>query len=382
MMMRIRFWLSEKKDSIPFWGFPAILVGLGLVAAVVVILATRGGDSRVIYVPGQDKTGEISKIEPQSSEHMREGTGSGQSGAGTVAEAPESAHLDLSSIIAPVSSSNSSLSNGGDVPGPDSVIEFKCYGRAHGVGLCMDGVKYRALDGQSYTDIINYYYTGVQFTQVDDGREIKVKGQDGQVHSLPMKEYLYHLAEEPEDYPAEGLKVLYVAARTYTLSVIARGKHASEGYDICASGECCQAFDENKDLSKSPNNVAAVDATSGQALFYDGNPITAAYCGSCGGHTENNEDVWGGQALPYLRGKPDSYCARSDRFCVTEELTVREFQSKLGVGELKSIDLSDRTPGGRIKTARFVGSSTKEMTGKQLAELLGFRTPRIDYSFK
>jgi SpoIID/LytB domain protein len=275
------------------------------------------------------------------------------------------------------------LSNGANVPGQDATFVFKGYGRAHGVGLCMDGVRERANAGQTAMQIVNAYYTGVSLSDVDDSQPIRVKGRDGGIHTLSLHDYLCHLTEEPEDYPAEGLKVLYLAARSYTLSVIARGKHKSAGYDICSSGSCCQAFDENKDLSKYPNNIAAVKATSGQVLTYNGTPIIAAYCGSCGGHTDNNEDVWGGTPIPYLRGRPDGYCSRSPRFLTTKEMSVRDVAARFGVGELQLVDLSDRTPGGRVKTAKVVGSAgTKSISGKQLQDMCGFRTTRIDYSFK
>lgn len=276
-----------------------------------------------------------------------------------------------------------SSANGIAVPGPSTVFVFTCRGRAHGVGLCMDGVRYRAQDGQSAMQIINYYYTGVSIGKVDDSRPIRVKGRNGQIHTLAMRDYLYRLSEEPEDYPAEGLKVLYLAARTYTLNCIARGKHTSQGFDICSSGECCQAFDENKDISKSPNNVAAVDATEGQIITYGGQPITAAYCGSCGGHTENNEDVWGGTPIPYLRGRPDSYCSRSPRFSTTVEITASNLGSKLGVGPVKLLDLSDRTPGGRVKTAKVTGGSgAKSIPGKNFLQILGFRNTLFDYTLR
>ena len=263
----------------------------------------------------------------------------------------------------------------------DPLYIFQGRGRAHGVGLCMDGVYYRALEGHSYRDIINYYYTGVQFAQTDENRPIRVKCRDGQVRAYPMKEYLYRLAEEPETYPAEGLKVLYVAARTYTLSVIDRQKHTAEGYDICSSGNCCQAFDENKDLSKYPNNRAAVDATAGQVLTCEGKPIIAAYCGSCGGHTENNEDVWSPTPIPYLRGKPDPYCQYSSRFAWTVTMRKSELEARLNssgdtaVGSLYSMDLSTRTPGGRVKTARLYGSAgTRTVSGGTLTSVLGFQS--------
>lgn len=275
------------------------------------------------------------------------------------------------------------LSSGTPVPGPDAVFSFTSRGRAHGVGLCMDGVKYRAMAGHSYIQMINYYYTGVQISTIDDSRVIRVKGRDGQVRSLTMKDYLYRLAEEPDDYPTEGLKVLAVAARTYALSCIKRGKHASEGFDICSSGNCCQAFNENKDLSRCPNHMAAVDATAGQIITHNGEPIIAAYCGSCGGHTDNYEDVWGGNPIPYLKGKPDPYCSQSPRYMTGKEISVSELSRKMGVGTIQMIDLSDRTPGGRVKNARIEGSSgTKTISGRDLASILGFSSTMIDYTFK
>lgn len=264
---------------------------------------------------------------------------------------------------------------------------FKGRGRGHGVGLCMDGVYYRAMDGQSYRDIISHYYTGIDFGKTDDGQPIRVKCLDGQIRTYTLKNYLYHLAEEPETYPFEGLKVLYVAARTYTLSCIARGKHHAEGFDICSSGGCCQAFDENKDISKYPNNCAAVDATSGEIITYQEEPIIAAYHGSCGGHTENNEDVWGGDPRPYLRGKPCGYCHLSSRYEWTVEMTRSEVEARLNqgedtqVGSLFSMDLSSRTPGGRVKKAVLVGSlGSKTVSGSTLAGRLGFQSSLFELS--
>jgi len=387
---------------------PSVFLGLVvllLVASTCLLVADRvdgGVDiARVAELmepgPGRDSddTRSGGSFPPVKRSAEEEPGGAGeppQAGQPAADTAPEAAaaqpQIQASPPLQVIASRANALSAGSEVPGPEAVFVFKGYGRAHGVGLCMDGVKYRALAGHSYMDIINYYYTGVTLTQVDESQPIRVKGRDGQVRTLPMKEYLYRLVEEPEDYPAEGLKVLYVAARTYTLSCMARGKHAQGGYDICSSGSCCQAFSENKDLSKYPNNIAAVNATAGQALFYDGSPITAAYCGSCGGHTDNNEDVWGGQPMPYLRGRPDPYCASSPRFTSVTELSVSQLESRLasaglGVGSLRLVDLSNRTPGGRVKVARFTGSSgTREMSGLAFAKLLGFTGSRYEYSFR
>lgn len=267
---------------------------------------------------------------------------------------------------------------------PDPTYTFHGTGRAHGVGMCMDGVYYRAKEGQDYRTILNYYYTGVTFSTTDETRPVRVKGIDGQVRVWTLHDYLHHLQEEPDHYPMEELKALYVAARTYTLNVIDRAKHAKDGFDICSSGDCCQACNENKNIPAFPNNNAAVDATAGEILTYDGKPITAAYCGSCGGHTENSEDVWSGR-IPYLRGKPDTYCRYSSRYSWGATFRKSELEARFNaradtaVGELYAIDLYGRTPGGRVRGARLVGSAAvKTVSGETLRGILGFQGTRFD----
>jgi SpoIID/LytB domain protein len=51
---------------------------------------------------------------------------------------------------------------------------------------------------------------------------------------------------------------------------------------------------------------AAVEATRGLALFgAGGRLVDSVYSAVCGGHTEDNDVVWGGPPNPNLRGKPD-----------------------------------------------------------------------------
>ena len=380
-------------EAIKDWGPLSLVIVLAIVAAYVSISIGRnpstdssaGQAARVESDAEGDTATESSyyATNPDSSY----GFSGGSSQYPFENESDSTVPFDWASLLNTQAPSN--LSAGTAVPGPDSVFVFTGRGRAHGVGLCMDGVLYRAQDGHSYADIIHYYYTGVQISTVDDNQPIRVKCRDGQVRTYSLHDYLLGLAEEPESYPPEGLKVLAVAARTYTLSCIARGKHAGQGYDVCSSGGCCQAFNENKDIPKFPNHNAAVNETAGQVITYDGAPIIAAYCGSCGGHTDSYEDVWGGQSVPYLRGKPDPYCSRSPRFSTTVEISVADLTKKLkasgstNVGTLELIDLSDRTPGGRVRNARLVGSSgTKSVPGRELSNLLGLPSTLFDYTFR
>ena len=49
----------------------------------------------------------------------------------------------------------------------------------------------------------------------------------------------------------------------------------------------------------------AVRATSGHVLFHDDVLVDAVYSSNCGGHTVDNEAVWGELPNPALRGRPD-----------------------------------------------------------------------------
>ena len=49
-----------------------------------------------------------------------------------------------------------------------------------------------------------------------------------------------------------------------------------------------------------------MDATRGEGLFStEGRLVDSVYSAVCGGHTEDNDVVWGGPPDPSLRGKPD-----------------------------------------------------------------------------
>ena len=369
------------RGKLPIWGFHAILILLGVIFLCVQVVAAGKGPAKAQH-QWKAEWNETVDVEQSPVEKVTTPTVVASEQTSTpVLKLPPS--QSLAATAQPSDASTAALSNGTSVPSADATFVFKCYGRAHVVVMCMDVVLYRAQDGQSYKTILNYYYTGITFSKIDDSRQVRIMGHDGQIRTWSMHDYLQHLQEEPNSSPMEELKCLYVAARTYALSCIARGKHSGQGYDLCSSGECCQACDENKTIANYPNNNKAIEETAGEIMTYNGQPIIAAYCGSCGGHTDNNEDVWGGAAIPYLRGRPDSYCSKSPRYVTVKEMSVREFQGKFGVGDLKVVDLSDRTTGGRVKNAKIVGSAgTKTITGKSLEDMLGFRGLRIDYSFR
>src|SRR3712207_3556084 len=67
----------------------------------------------------------------------------------------------------------------------------------------------------------------------------------------------------------------------------------------------------------------AVNETRGRVATYAGRPINALYTSTCGGRTEDAENIFGGEAPDYLRGRA---CALDshDHFAPLTLRTTRE----------------------------------------------------------
>ncbi len=210
---------------------------------------------------------------------------------------------------------------------------------------------------------------------------IRVKCKDGQVRTYTMHDYCCLQQEEPNSWPIEGMKVTIAAFRTYAYSVIARGKHAADGYDICSSGDCCQAMNETIDPANVPNVVRAVNETAGQVITYDGQPIVAAYSSCCGGYTATSNEVWGGTGYPYWQAVYDDACASASTYSWEVAMAWPDFEAKvnarsdMSVGELYGFVILSNGPSGRVTRVRLEGSGgAKEVAGYTFAAALGLPT--------
>ncbi len=94
----------------------------------------------------------------------------------------------------------------------------------------------------------------------------------------------------------EALKAQAVAARTYALRN--RGQFAAQGYDLCATPSCQVYKGQSSEHALTDRAVAE---TEGQVALHRGRPIVAYYTSTCGGHTEDDANVFDGDE-PYLRG--------------------------------------------------------------------------------
>src|SRR5690606_22648282 len=114
--------------------------------------------------------------------------------------------------------------------------------------------------------------------------------------------------------------------------------------------------------------------------------VPAVYSSTCGGHTEDNDVVWGDAPNAALRGRPDfdvhahpeleifaqglseanlaawvssapkSYCAKASRARADRHRWQRSFSAselapitaKLGIGALRDVEIHGRGKGGRV----------------------------------
>ncbi len=120
----------------------------------------------------------------------------------------------------------------------------------------------------------------------------------------------------------EALKAQAVTARGEVLAKIGL-KHLADPYLLCTEQHCAVYRGVSGEAA---TTNAAVDATRGEALFDEGGKLVdSVYSAVCGGHTENNEVVWGGVPNPSLRGRPDTlpgFKAKSSPTALTDFLTV------------------------------------------------------------
>lgn len=193
-------------------------------------------------------------------------------------------------------------------------------------------------------------------------------------------EYLDYIAEVPWSWHTEALRAQAAAARGYALAAFAGGLRTAcdcHLYDTTVS----QVFAGYPSAATLPywsrwtSAVrAAGQANQGYVVRYNGAIISAFYSSSSGGRTQNNEDVWGGTPLPYLRSVNDPWSLRPanprSTWSITRDSTV--IATAFGLPNVARLDLSARhaSTGVARATATATNGSTATITGEQLRSRL------------
>lgn len=218
---------------------------------------------------------------------------------------------------------------------------------------------------------------------------------DGGAVTMDMQEYLVGVvaAEMPATFQDEALKAQAVAARTYAMYCAKGQKHGEA--QVCTDYTCCQAWQSEEALRQkwggdydtySQKIRAAVEATAGQYLSYEGQPVFAAFHSSSAGATEDCGQVW--NPSPYLVSVSSPETAEDvPNYISTVECTPLDFRDTLlyahpeadftgeesgWIGEIR-LDGS-----GRVASAVLGGVSMK---GTKLRQLFSLRSTAFQLEY-
>ncbi len=188
------------------------------------------------------------------------------------------------------------------------------------------------------------------------------------VNLVQSEEYLYSVVpcEIGTYFPEEAIKAQAVAARTYLYYNLENSKYTEfELLDNTASQVYLGYAKENEKVKK------LVDETRGEIVIYSGEPINALYHSASGGYTANNEDVWGGKAIPYLRAKNDSgNGGNSPRSKWSYRVSLKKLSEKFGfkVRDVKILEKKN----GRVVRVQIVGDKSIAVSGNRLRRTIGY----------
>ncbi|WP_241758235.1 SpoIID/LytB domain-containing protein [Myxococcus landrumensis] len=261
------------------------------------------------------------------------------------------------------------------------------------VGLAQDRLDAESPDGAGFDVRQVEYGVGYDFHGFEDRTfrgalqfSVDRAGLLAVVNVVPLEDLLKGLvpAEIFARAHPEALRAQAVTARGEVLAKVGI-KHLADPYLLCSEQHCAVYRGRTGEAA---STTAAVEATRGEALFSaDGRLVDSVYSAVCGGHTEDNDIVWGGPPDPSLRGRPDilepatdapspsrlakwlaapdlraacrlSSFAQPSKFRWEKRFTAAQVDAlvaRLGVGRVQAMSLSERGVSGRARVLSLSG---------------------------
>lgn len=203
------------------------------------------------------------------------------------------------------------------------------------------------------------------------------KGDNGLylINELPLEEYVKDVVavEVRPDWETEALKAQAVISRTY--AVYQKKMNGDSIYHI-ASSVIHQVYKGNNPDERVAHAVAE---TSSEILTFNNRPIEAFYHSTCGGRTENPEDVFG-KNYPYLKSI-ESNCEISPYWFWEKRIQLTEIEKALNLSGIKEISIKSYTSTNRVKQLDIINSSgTTTINATDLRKALGWsRLPSTNF---
>jgi SpoIID/LytB domain protein len=193
------------------------------------------------------------------------------------------------------------------------------------------------------------------------------------VNVAALESYLQGVVagEVPYTWPAEVLKAQAVAARSYALASLVKGKP----FDLYSDPRSQVYLGV---AGEKASTTQAVTATAGEVVLYGGKVATTYYFSTSGGKTASAADVFG-FTVPYLVSRPDPWDTLSPYHRWGPVLIgARTVQSKLGI-DARVVDATGTaTPSGRLRALVVKTTSGAESVPATLVRTaLGLRSTWI-----
>jgi stage II sporulation protein D len=209
------------------------------------------------------------------------------------------------------------------------------------------------------------YRGSLQFSPTTSGvQTVDVVGVDDYVRGVVA-------AEMPSSWAPAALQAQAVAARTYAITTSVNGP----GYDLYPDTRSQMYGGVGAETAATD---AAVAATSGQIVTYDGKPAVTYFFAASGGHTESIQNVWAGATpQPWLVGVPDPYdsAGQNPYHSWGTQMSLAAAAHKLGSlvkGSLIGIRVTRHGLSPRIVEAQVVGTrGSTTVSGGQLQGIFG-----------
>jgi stage II sporulation protein D len=175
--------------------------------------------------------------------------------------------------------------------------------------------------------------------------------------------------EMPSAWPPAALQAQAVAARSYALATLVKGK----AWNLYPDGRSQQYQGVTAETSAT---TAAVKATAGSVLLYQGAVATAFYSSSSGGRTQSGFDAFG-LDVPYLPAQDDPWDAGSPfHHWQPRAYTGQQLAKPLGL-HARVVDVQSRFSGsGRVISVTFTAAdgTSLALAGSEARTRLGLRS--------
>ena len=132
--------------------------------------------------------------------------------------------------------------------------------------------------------------------------DLRIKISNGYIfviNQIKLEQYLASVAtsEMGSACPPALLEAQTIVARSWIIAA-AEQKHSKIGIDAC-NDDCCQRYQGITNITNKSRQASK--KTFGHFLIHDDQICDTRYSKSCGGISENNENVWNESSKPYLR---------------------------------------------------------------------------------